>query len=181
MFDHHVFWFNGSLPRRSTGCLHRCHITEAKTARWLLPYHQRNSSRAAIVSKFQELCINTGHHSSFIHHQRNFLGTVYQTRFSFSRQKKLRSRPLLRTGQSPVNKSTKGPRPQGGQIHSQAYRDCRYRKSYTPSVLAPMLCRVKCSVARCLVRHSVALKWRIARKNLLASTGHLCQANENKI
>jgi hypothetical protein len=31
------------------------------------------------------------------------------TRFSFSRQKKLRSRPLLRAGQSPVNRTSKGP------------------------------------------------------------------------
>jgi hypothetical protein len=84
--------------KRHVGC---CHITN------VIPHEQP-------FSKFlpKERCINTGYHSPFITRE---ISWVYQTRFSFSRQKQLRSRPLLRAGQSPVNRTTKGPAPQGGQ------------------------------------------------------------------
>ena len=38
-----IIMSSGSMGpcRDDPRCLHRCHITEAKTARWLLPYHQR--------------------------------------------------------------------------------------------------------------------------------------------
>ena len=96
-------------------------------------------------------------HVGYCHTAIGEISCVYQIRFSFSRQKKLRSRPLLRAGQSPVNRTTKGPTHRAVNKSTQTrqggkeVQQIRFQAIFSDVVLdtAHQAVQAKCRVKSC--------------------------------
>ena len=78
-------------------------------------WYSNRSVSGSILSKLLliERCINTGQHRS-PPPAREISYTIAIHDVHFQDKRSFARRPLLRAGQSPVNRATKGPRPQGG-------------------------------------------------------------------